>query len=72
MVILDDEHLGDTILAGNTNVRGNRMMEIRDLDLSYPHIVLHTGNAKYIIVSRKTETVTNVIIHKNTEGVEYY
>ena len=47
MVILYDEHLGDTIIAGNSDLRGNIMMEIRDLVLSFLHIGLHTGYEKY-------------------------
>ena len=47
MDLLYDKHLGDTIIAGNTDLRGNRIMESRVLVLSYLHIDLHTGDAKY-------------------------
>ena len=46
LVLLDDEHLGDTIINGNRDPRGNNIMESRDLVLSYVHIGLHTGDAK--------------------------
>ena len=49
MVILYEENLDDTIIAGNTDLSGNIIMENRDLFLSYLHIGLHTGDAKYII-----------------------
>ena len=42
-----DKHLGDTIVSGNKDLRGNRMMESRGLVLSYLHIDIHTGDAKY-------------------------
>ena len=47
MVILDYYHLGDIIISGNTYISGNRIMEIRELVLSYLHIGLHTGDKKY-------------------------
>ena len=53
MVLLDDEHLGDTIISGNTDIRGNRILESIDLVLYYLHIGLHTGDAKYRIKSIK-------------------
>ena len=49
MVILDYEHLGETIIAGNTDLRGNIIMDSRDLVLSSIHIGLHNGDAKYRI-----------------------
>ena len=45
MVLSHDGHLGDTIIAGNTYIRRNIIMESRDLVLSYIHIDLHTGDA---------------------------
>ena len=49
MVLLYDEHLGDTIISGNIDIIGNKVMEIRDLVLSYLRIGLNTGDAKYRI-----------------------
>ena len=49
MVLLYDWYLGDTIISGNTYIRGNIIMESIDLVLSYPQIGLHTENAKYRI-----------------------
>ena len=49
MVLLYDEHVGNTIVAGNTDLSGNLILEIRDLVLSYLHIGLHTGDSKYRI-----------------------
>ena len=46
MVLLYANHLGDTIIAGNTDLSGNIIMESRDLVLSYINIGLHTGYAK--------------------------
>ena len=47
MDLLYDKHLGDTIIAGNKDLRGNIIMKIRVLVLSYLHIDIHTGDAKY-------------------------
>ena len=47
MDLLYDKHLGETIISGNTNIRGNRIVESRGLFLSYLHIDIHTGDAKY-------------------------
>ena len=49
MVLLDDEHLGDTIINGSTDIIGISIMESRDLVLSYLHISPHTGDGKYRI-----------------------
>ena len=49
MVVLDDDHWGDTTIAGNIYLRGNIILEIRDVSLSYLHIGLHTGETKYRI-----------------------
>ena len=49
MVLLDDEHLGDTIIAGNTDLRDNRMLKSRYSVLSSVYIILHNGDAKYRI-----------------------
>ena len=46
MVLIDNEHLGETTISGNTDLRGNMIMEIRDSVLSSIHIGLHTGNTK--------------------------
>ena len=43
MVLLYNEHLGDTIIAVNTDISRNIMMESIYLVLSYLHIGLHTG-----------------------------
>ena len=49
MVLLYDKHLGDTIIAGNTDLSGNIIMEIRGLVLSSLHAGIHTGDSKYMI-----------------------
>ena len=49
MVLLYNEHLGDTIISENTDISENITLENRDLVLSYLHIRIHTGNAKYRI-----------------------
>ena len=47
MDLLYEKDLGDTIISGNKDLRGNRIMESTVLVLSYLHIDLHTGDAKY-------------------------
>ena len=47
MVLIYDEHLGDTIIAGNIDLRENIIMESRDLVLYYIHTGLQNGDAKY-------------------------
>ena len=47
MVLLDGDHLGDTIISGNTDISRNIILESRDLVLSYLHIGLHSGDEKY-------------------------
>ena len=49
MVPLDDEHLCDTIIAGNIDISSNYIMEIRDLVLSYLHIGIQIVDEKYRI-----------------------
>ena len=49
MVLLDDEHWGDTIIAGNTYLSRNIIPKSREFFLSYLHIGLQTGYAKYRI-----------------------
>ena len=46
MVLLDDKHLGDTTISGNTHLRGNIIMERRDLVLSSLYIGIHNGDEK--------------------------
>ena len=60
MVLLDEDHLDDTI------IRGNRISERKNSVLSYLHIGLYTGDVKYRIKSIKTENVTNITSHKLT------
>ena len=38
MVIIDDGHLGDTVIADNIYISSNTIPEIRDLFLFYLHI----------------------------------
>ena len=45
MVLLDDENLCDTIIAGNTDLSGNNIPDSRNLVLSS----LYIGDAKYRI-----------------------
>ena len=70
MVLLYDEHLGDTIITGNIDLIGNIILESRDLVLSHLHIGIHTRYAKYRIYPSKTETVINTTLHKSTERIE--
>ena len=49
MVLLDENHLGDTIISGNTNLSRSNILEIIDLVLSSPHINMNTFDAKYRI-----------------------
>ena len=49
MVLLYGGRLGDTIIAGNIYLSGNIIPESIYFVLSYLHIVLHTGDAKYRI-----------------------
>ena len=49
MALLYDKHLGDTTIAGNTDLIGNRITEIRHSVLSLLRIGLHTDDAKYRI-----------------------
>ena len=46
MDLLDDEHLSDTIIYGDTHLRGNIIMERRDLVLSSLYIGIHNGDEK--------------------------
>ena len=62
MVLLDDEHLSDTITTGNIDLNGNGILETSNSVLFYIHIGLHTGDTKYRIKSRKTETFKNIIV----------
>ena len=47
MVLIDNRHLGDTIIDRNTDLNGNIITESIYLVLSYLRIGLHTGK-KYI------------------------
>ena len=49
MVLIYDKIFGDTIIAKNTDLSGNIILESRDLVLSYLHFGLHTGDEKYRI-----------------------
>ena len=49
MVLLYHGNLCDNIIAGDTYLGVNVIMESRDLFLSYIHISLHTGDVKYRI-----------------------
>ena len=49
MVLLDDNYLCDTIIAGNIYLSGNKIMETRDSVLSSLLIAIHIGDAKYRI-----------------------
>ena len=49
MIILYDDHLGDTIISGNIDLSENIMMESRYLVLSSLKIGLHTSDTKYRI-----------------------
>ena len=48
MVLLHEKHLGDTTIAGNTDLNGNIITEIIDLVLSYLHIGLQTGDKNIV------------------------
>ena len=49
MVLLNGNHLGDTIIAGNKYLIGDSIMRIRDSFLYYLQIGLHNGDAEYRI-----------------------
>ena len=66
MVLIYDKHSGDTIISENTYLSRNNVTEIRESVLSYLHVV----GAKYRIQSSKTETDTNITIHKINERIE--
>ena len=44
MDLIDDDNLGENIIAGNKCLRTNIIMESRDSVLSSLHIVPHTGD----------------------------
>ena len=54
MVILYDGHLGDTIIYIDVDLRGNIILERRELVLSYLHNEPHIGSAKHRIEAGKT------------------
>ena len=70
MFLLCGGHLGDTIVDGNTDLSGNIILKSGYLVLSYLYFGLHNGYAKYSIWPSKTETVTNITLHKITERIE--
>ena len=49
IVLIYDDHLGDTIIYGNIDLIGNIILESRGLVLSSLHIGLHTGDANFCI-----------------------
>ena len=49
MVLLYEKYFGDTIIAGNTDISGNIILELIELVPYSLHIGLHTGDAKYRI-----------------------
>ena len=57
-----------TTVLMTTDLSSNIIMESRYSVLSYLHIVLHIGDAKYRIHLSK-ETTTNIIIHKMAESL---
>ena len=59
----DDCHLCDTVIADSIDVISNTIPEIRDPVLSSIHI----GGEKYSIYSSKTETSTDITMHKINE-----
>ena len=69
MDLLYDKHLGDIIISGDKDLRGNRIMDSRGLVLSYLHIDIHTGDAKYRVYPSKKETVTNITFIKVLKGL---
>ena len=60
-------NLCDTIIAANIYLVRNNILQSIFLILSY----LRIGGAKYRIYSQKTETATNITVHKITERLEY-
>ena len=66
MFLPDEGHMCDTIIAENKDLRRNKISESIDSVLSS----LHIGGSKYRIYSSKTETATNITIHKMTEMIE--
>ena len=61
--------MGDTIIAENTDLRGNIIIESRCSVIFSLHIVIHNGDAKYRIQQKK-QTVVNITINKITERIE--
>ena len=49
MIIIDDGHLCDTVIADNIDLIRNNILESRYLVLSYLQIGLHTADANYSI-----------------------
>ena len=72
MVLLYENNLGDTIIAGNTDLGKNIILGIRGLVLCSLHIGLHTGGAKYRVLSNIAETVTNITVQNITKRIESY
>ena len=65
MIIIYDEKLCDTIIYGNRDLSGNKIMEIIYSVLSSFHIC----GAKYRIYSNKKETATTFTINKMPEDI---
>ena len=61
-----DLNVCDTIIAQNTYLRINKILESTYSILSS----LHICGSKYRIYSRKTETATNINIHRTTESMD--
>ena len=59
-------YVGDTVAAENTYLSTNNIPEIKYLVL----FSLNIGGSKYRICSRKTDTATNITIHKMTERID--
>ena len=66
MFLPDASNLCDTVVAEKTDLSRNNIPEIIYLIL----YSLHIGDSKYRIHSSKTETATNIIIHKMTKNIE--
>ena len=59
-----------TTVVMTKDISRNRILESRDCFLSYIQIGLHTSDEKYRIHSNKTETATDITIHKMSERLE--
>ena len=66
MFLPDHGPLRETVIPENTDISSNNNTESIDSVLIY----LHISGKKYRIFSRKTDTATNITLHKMTERIQ--